>query len=115
MGCNSSKSTKVDENSNIENEEQAAAEEQGPVFYTWGFSPFCRAVAMVAAELEVDLAHKEINPNKTVPALTHGDIKLGESRTIAVYLVNTFGPENSLHGAENIQLKAKIDEMLVTE
>jgi len=41
--------------------------------------------------------------------------KLGESRTIAVYLVNTFGPENSLHGAEDIQLKAKIDEMLVTE
>ena len=60
MGCNSSKSTKVEENSNIENEEQAAAEptEQRPVFYTWGFSPFCRAVAMVAAELEVDLAHK---------------------------------------------------------
>ena len=58
MGCNSSKSTKVDEN--IESEEQAAAEptEQRPVFYTWGFSPFCRAVAMVAAELEVDLAHK---------------------------------------------------------
>ena len=41
--------------------------------------------------------------------------KLGESRTIAVYLVNTFGPENSLHGAEDIQLKAKIDEMLVNE
>ena len=58
MGCNSSKSTKVDENSNIENEEQAAAEEQRPVFYTWGFSPFCRAVAMVAAELDIDLAHK---------------------------------------------------------
>ena len=60
MGCNSSKSTKVDENTNIENEEQAAAEptEQRPVFYTWGFSPFCRAVAMVAAELEVDLVHK---------------------------------------------------------
>ena len=60
MGCNSSKSTKVDENTKIENEEQAAAEptEQRPVFYTWGFSPFCRAVAMVAAELEIDLAHK---------------------------------------------------------
>ena len=58
MGCNSSKSTKIDENTKIENEEQAAAEEQRPVFYTWGFSPFCRAVAMVAAELEVDLAHK---------------------------------------------------------
>ena len=60
MGCNSSKSTKVEENSNIENEEQAAAEptEQRPVFYTWGFSPFCRAVAMVAAELDIDLAHK---------------------------------------------------------
>ena len=58
MGCNSSKSTKVEEN--IENEEQAAAEstEQRPVFYTWGFSPFCRAVAMVAAELDIDLAHK---------------------------------------------------------
>ena len=58
MGCNSSKSTKIDENTNIENVEQAAAEPTEPVFYTWGFSPFCRAVAMVAAELEVDLAHK---------------------------------------------------------
>ena len=60
MGCNSSKATKVDENTNIENEEQAAAEtqDQRPVFYTWGFSPFCRAVAMVAAELEIDLVHK---------------------------------------------------------
>ena len=41
--------------------------------------------------------------------------KIGESRSIAVYLVNTFGPEHSLHGAEDIQLKAKIDEMLVRE
>ena len=61
MGCNSSKATNVTE-SNIENDVQAAADtqpvDQGPVFYTWGFSPFCRAVAMVAAELEIDLTHK---------------------------------------------------------
>ena len=72
MGCNSSKATKTTEN-NIENGAQAAGEnlqDQKPVFYTWGFSPFCRAVAMVAAELDIDLEHKVSHKNVTVMLVT---------------------------------------------
>merc|ERR1711970_1239116 len=105
MGCNSSKATGTGPTDMAVEDTQAVGEvDSRPVFYAWGFSPFVRAVAMVAVELEVDLVIKEIdllksehktpeyeaiNPNKTVPALTHGETKIGESRTIAVYLANT--------------------------
>ena len=72
MGCNSSKATKTTEN-NIESGAQAAGEnlqDQKPVFYTWGFSPFCRAVAMVAAELDIDLEHKVSHTTVTVMLVT---------------------------------------------
>lgn len=97
------------------------------VFYHLPESPPCRTVEMVAGMVgvklnkqRVNLAKGEhlkpeylsVNPLGKVPYIVDGDVKMGESRAIAAYLVNKYlSPDNTLYPQDPIK-RAKIDELL---
>jgi len=41
--------------------------------------------------------YEKINPNKTVPTMVDGEIIINESRVIAAFLVNKYGPDSNLY------------------
>ncbi|XP_011873043.1 PREDICTED: uncharacterized protein LOC105564891 [Vollenhovia emeryi] len=89
-------------------------------------SPPCRAVMLVAEAigLEVELIvlnvmagenltpeYEELNPQKTIPFLIDDDLKLSESRAIMSYLVDQYGPDDTLY-PRNPQARALINQRL---
>lgn len=55
---------------------------------------------------------KKINPDQKVPFMVDGDLKIGESRAIAAYLVNKYLPDdNTLYPRDPVK-RARIDEAL---
>lgn len=95
-------------------------------FYYMAESPPCRTVEMVAKAAGVELNKRpvnlftqehlkedfiKVNPLHKVPFIVDGDLKLGESRAIAAYLVNRYAPGSSLYPADAVQ-RARVDELL---
>ncbi|XP_003743487.1 glutathione S-transferase 1 [Galendromus occidentalis] len=82
-------------------------------FYQTQASPPVRAVALVAASLNVSLNPKpldimekkehledwyiKLNPQHTVPTIVDGDLALAESRAIMCYLANEYAPDSPLY------------------
>lgn len=96
-------------------------------FYYMPESPPCRTVEMVAelagVKLDkqyVNLAKQEhlkpeylqINPIGTIPFIIDGDVKIGESRAIACYLVNKYMPSDNTLYPHDPSERAKVDELL---
>jgi len=124
MGCNSSKATNIAETApKASASAPAATDGDAPTLYINALSPVARACVMVAAELGVKVNIKEIdlfkgegkseeylkiNPNGTVPSMTHGDVTICESVDIAKYLVKTFGKGSSLYPDD----AAQVDEVM---
>nr|XP_039257532.1 glutathione S-transferase D5-like [Styela clava] len=76
-------------------------------FYYHPQSPFSQSVWMILNELNIDYkktlidlfreeqkseSYRDINPLKKVPAIVDGNLKLAESRAIALYLCNKYEP-----------------------
>lgn len=99
-------------------------------FYYMPESPPCRAVEMVAEMVGVKLNkhyvnlftqehlkedYLKVNPLHKVPFIVDGDLKLGESRAIMMYLVNKYKPENEHLYPKDPVARAAIDELLFYE
>ncbi|XP_036143321.1 glutathione S-transferase 1-1-like [Monomorium pharaonis] len=97
-----------------------------PVLYYFPPSPPCRAVMLTieAIGLEVELIvlntmagehltpeYEELNPQKTIPFLIDDDLKLSESRAIMTYLVDQYGPDDTLY-PRNPEARALVDQRL---
>jgi len=80
-----------------------------PTLYHTAMSPPCRAVAMVAKMIGLELNLVEVNlmagehlkpeflklnPCHTIPVLKDGELIIIESRAMCTYLVNKYAPEN---------------------
>jgi glutathione S-transferase len=94
--------------------------------YLMRLSPPCRAVQMVAKQLNIDLNLKQlnlrngehltpeflkINPAHTVPTIVDDGFALWESRAIIQYLCNKYAPDSDLYPKDPKE-RAKVDRML---
>lgn len=93
-------------------------------------SPFVRIIKLTVAKLKledrvefkhIDLRtaehqkeqYKIINPRQVVPFLVDGDVKICESRAIAIYLISKYGNGSEpLYPLNDVEKIAKINEML---
>uniref|UniRef100_A0A0K8S887 Glutathione S-transferase 1 n=1 Tax=Lygus hesperus TaxID=30085 RepID=A0A0K8S887_LYGHE len=97
-----------------------------PDFYYFPPSPPCRLVMMAAAALKVDMNMKmidlmkgeqltpdflKINPQHTIPVLTHDGLTISESRAIAAYLANS-RPSGEKIYPKDPKKRAMVDQML---
>lgn len=97
-----------------------------PVLYYLPPSPPCRAVMLVAEAigLEMELIvlntmagehltpeYEELNPQKTIPFLIDDDLKLSESRAIMGYMVDQYGPDDTLY-PRNPEARALVNQRL---
>uniref|UniRef100_A0A6G1SG98 Glutathione S-transferase 1, isoform C n=1 Tax=Aceria tosichella TaxID=561515 RepID=A0A6G1SG98_9ACAR len=96
-------------------------------FYYMPESPPCRAVEMVASLVGVSLNkhyinlftkehlkddYVKINPLHKVPFIVDGDVKMGESRAILMYLVNKYKPNDEHLYPKDPAKRAQVDELL---
>ena len=94
--------------------------------YSMNASAPCRAVAMTARQVGVELTVKEINllagehmtpeflamnPQHTVPTIDDNGLYLNESRAICAYLVNQYAKDDSLYPKEP-KIRAVVDQRL---
>jgi glutathione S-transferase len=94
--------------------------------YLMRLSPPCRAVQMVAKQLNIDLNLKQlnlrngehltpeflkINPAHTVPTIVDDGFALWESRAIIQYLCNKYAPDSDLYPKDPKE-RAQVDRML---
>jgi glutathione S-transferase len=99
-------------------------------FYYMPESPPCRAVEMVASLVSAPLNKHYINlftkdhlkedfakvtVLHKVPYIVDGDLKLGESRAIMMYLVNKYKPDDEHLYPKDPVKRAPIDELLFYE
>jgi len=100
-----------------------------PILYSVAASPSCRTVLLTGKALDlefevkkVDLENKEqltpeyreLNPQHQVPTMVDGDLKIGESRAIASYLVDMYSKDDSLYPKDPAK-RAVVDRMLYFE
>jgi len=94
--------------------------------YFMSLSPPCRAVIMVAKQLNIDLNLKtlnlrngehltpeflKINPAHCVPTIVDDGFALWESRAIIQYLCNKYAPDSDLYPKDPKE-RAQVDRML---
>jgi len=136
MGCSNSKSTAVVADP-TKNEAKTAMKEkmeencEAPCLYWFRGSPPSSATHEIALlclgsdkfeTKEIDLtqgehkaeAYLKINPAGAVPALTHGEYKLAESRAIQQLIVRKSG-KNKLLGGDDLKTQAKVQQAIFHE
>lgn len=82
-----------------------------PILYGHIISPPVRAVMMLIRQLNLDVDFKKVNllkrenwdpeflklnPTRTVPVLTDGEVVATDSHSIMMYLVDKFSPDSQL-------------------
>ncbi|XP_044763335.1 glutathione S-transferase 1-like [Coccinella septempunctata] len=96
-----------------------------PKLYVMPASPPCRAVMMLAKEIELEVEIEEVdrnqlktpemlelNPEHTVPILVDDDFVLWESHAIMPYLVGKYSDKESLYPKDDLQKTAIINQRM---